>query len=89
MPLEIILITVHFIDEDQKLSSFVMAAVSFLGRHAAENMEAYGNVFETFKLTTKGTKVVSDNAASMIKAFQVSLKYRLHKTNKKSDINEH
>ena len=55
---------------------------SFLGRHTAENIaEAYDNVVEKFRLRAKVKKVVSDNAFSMIKAFQVSLpEFTLHKT---------
>jgi len=84
-------ITIHFIDEEWKLSSYVLAADSFPGRHTAENIaEAYDNVVEKFKLTTKVTKVVSDNASSMLKAFQVSLpEFVLHKTSEESDtVNE-
>ena len=75
-------ITIHYIDAEWKLRSFVLAMDSFLGRHTAENIaEAYDNVVEKFRLTAKVKKVVSDNASSMIKAFQVSLpEFTLHKT---------
>ena len=39
------------------------------------------DVIEKFKLTSKVTKIVSDNASSMVKAFQISLsEFILHKT---------
>ncbi|XP_076808523.1 zinc finger BED domain-containing protein 4-like [Clavelina lepadiformis] len=81
-------ITMHFVDAEWKLRSFVLAVDSFLGRHTAENIaEAYDNVIEKFRFTTKVKKVVSDNASSMIKAFQVSLpEFTLHKTGE--EINE-
>ena len=77
-------ISVHFIDEDWKLNSFVLAADSFPGRHTAENIaQAYNNKIEKFKLTTKVTKVVSDNAA-----FEVSLPaFVLQKTSEASNDN--
>lgn len=80
-------ITVHFIDEEWKLNSFVLATDSFKGRHTAENIaEAYDNVIEKYRLTTKVSKVVSDNASSMIKAFRVSLpEFILHKTSEDSN----
>ncbi|XP_076806287.1 zinc finger BED domain-containing protein 4-like [Clavelina lepadiformis] len=66
----------HFVDAEWKLRSFVLAVDSFLGRHTAENIvEAYDNVIEKFRLTTKVKKVVSDNASSMIKAFQDCLQH--------------
>ena len=75
-------ITIHYIDAEWKLRSFVLAVDSFLGRHTAENIaEAYDNFVEKSRLTAKVKKVVSDNASSMIKAFQVSLpEFTLHKT---------
>jgi len=81
-------ITVHFLDAEWKLRSFVLAVDLFLGRHTAENIaEAYDNVIQKFRLTTKVKKVVSDNASSMVKAFQVSLpEFTLHKTGE--EINE-
>ena len=65
-----------------KLCSFVLAADSFLEKHTACNIaKAYDHVIEKFKLTSKVTKVVSDNASSMVKAFQISLpEFILHKT---------
>ena len=67
-------ITVHFIDAEWKLRSFILATDSFLERNAACNIaKAYDDVIERFKLTSKVAKVVSDNASSMVKAFQVSL----------------
>ena len=53
----------------------------------AYNIEkAYDDVTEKFKLTSKVTKVVSDNASSMAKAFQVSLPpFILHKSDDEVD----
>ena len=65
-------ITAHFIDATWKLCGFVLAADSFLEKHTACNIaKAYDDVIEKFKLTSKVTKVVSDNASSMVKAFQI------------------
>ena len=75
-------ITVHFIDATWKLCSFVLAADSFLEKHIACNIaKAYDDVIKKFKLTSKVTKVISDKASSMVKAFQISLpEFILHKT---------
>ena len=75
-------ITAHFIDATWKLCGFVLAADSFLEKHIACNIsKAYGDVIEKFKLTSKVTKVVSDNTFSMVKAFQILLlEFILHKT---------
>ena len=75
-------ITVYFIDTIWKLCSFVLAADSFLEKHTACNItKVYDDVIKKFKLTSKVTKVVSDNASSMVKAFQISLpEFILHKT---------
>ena len=75
-------ITIHFIDAIWKLYSFVLAADSFLEKHTACNItKAYDDVIKKFKLTSKVTKVVSDNASSVVKAFQISLpEFILHKT---------
>ena len=67
-------ITVYFIDATWKLFGFVPAADSFLEKHTACNIaKAYDDVIEKFKLISKVTKVVSDNASSMVKAFQILL----------------
>ena len=75
-------ITAHFIDATWKLCGFVLAADSFLEKHTACNIaKAYDDVIEKFKLTSKVNKVVSDNASSMVKAFQILLsEFILHKT---------
>ena len=75
-------ITVHFFDSTWKLCSFLMAADSFLEKHTACNIaKAYDNVIEKFKLTSKVNKIASDNASSMVKAFQILLpEFILHKT---------
>jgi len=83
-------ITVHFIDVEWKLRTFVLAADSFLEKHTACNIaKSYDNVIEKFKLTSKVTKVVPDNASSIIKAFQVSLpEFILHKTGNEGSGND-
>ena len=83
-------ITVHFIDATWKLCSFVLAANLFLEKHTAYNIsKAYDDVIKKFKLTSKVTKVVSDNASSMVKAFQISLpKFILHKPVDEFDEND-
>ena len=75
-------LTAHFIDATWKLCGFVLAADSFLEKHTACNIaKAYDDVIEKFKLTSKVTKVVSDNASSRVKAFQILLaEFILHKT---------
>ena len=75
-------ITVYFIDTIWKLCNFVLAADSFLEKHTACNIaKVYDDVIKKFKQTSKVTNVVSDNASSMVKAFQISLpEFILHKT---------
>ena len=75
-------ITANFIDATWKLCGFVLAADSFLEKHTTCHIaKAYDDVIEKFKLTSKVIKVVSDNASSMVKAFQISLpEFILHKT---------
>lgn len=66
--------TVHFVNENWDLKSFVLAADSFLGRHTADNIaNAYHAITNKFDIWNRVKRVVSDNASAMIKAFSVSL----------------
>jgi len=55
---------VKFLGHHGLTSTFVVAADSFLDMHTARNIaKPYDGIIESFKLTSKVTKIVSDNAS--------------------------
>ena len=73
-----------FVNAEWKLRSFVLATETFSKKNTAyNNAKAYDDAIEKFKLTSK---VVSDNASSMVKAFQVYLaQFILYKSDDEID----
>jgi len=64
-------VTGHLIDEDFKMSSFLLACTRFSGRHTAANISYnFEQILATFELTGKVDFIISDNAANMVKAFE-------------------
>ena len=81
-------ITVHFINAEWKLRRFVLAVDMFSKRHTGYNIAKINDdVIEKVLTNFKSkTKVVSDNASFMVKAFQVSLsQFVLHKSDDEVD----
>ena len=63
--------TVHFVDNNLHLCSFLLDFAYFTGRHTAINISNHcASVIDTHKLASKIFFIITDNATNMVKAFQ-------------------
>lgn len=72
------------------LKSVMISCSRFCGRHVSENIRSeYEEVIASYDLTNKISYIVSDNAASMVKAFNFALPaYALEKEEQSDDEND-
>ena len=67
--------TVHFIDNEFDLKSRLLCCEHFAERHTAVNIaNRYEDVVMRYQIDRKVRRIISDNANSMEKAFELTLK---------------
>ena len=66
--------TAHFVDNDFDLKSRLFCCKHFAERHTAVNIaNRYEDVVMRYQIDGKVRRIISDNASSMKKAFELSL----------------
>ncbi len=66
-------VTVHFVDNDWQMQSYLLSCKIIKGRHTGESIcLEYENILEDYGIDAKVFKTVTDNASNMIKAFKVT-----------------
>ena len=69
-------LTAHFVDNDFDLKSRLLCWEHFAERHTAVNIaNRYEDVDMRYQTDGKVRRIVSDNACSIKKAFELSLRY--------------
>ena len=77
----VITITSHFLDGTNKLQSFVLDTVGFDQEHTGDNLSSYFKlVAEKWNIDKKANVIVTDNAANITNAVEMSGFYSLRCT---------
>ena len=81
--------TVHFVNNDWKLKSYLLCCKQMKGRHTGEIIHVeYENVLQFYGIEDKVFKAVTDNGANMVKAFNVTFEELNADTEESSPENE-
>ena len=69
----VITITSHFLDENNKLQSFVLDTVGFDQEHSGDNLSSYFKIVaEKWNIDKKTDVIITDNAANITNAVEMS-----------------